>query len=52
LEVDGGIDVETAPLAAAAGANVLVAGTAVFDEREGVAAAINRLQASIKRVEI
>ena len=30
LEVDGGIDPETAPLAIAAGADVLVAGTAVF----------------------
>lgn len=30
LQVDGGINVETAKLAAAAGANVLVAGTATF----------------------
>jgi ribulose-phosphate 3-epimerase len=30
IEVDGGIDAETAPLAVNAGANVLVAGTAVF----------------------
>ena len=30
LEIDGGITVETAPLAVAAGANVLVAGNAVF----------------------
>ena len=30
LEVDGGIDVATAPLAISAGANVLVAGTATF----------------------
>ena len=30
IEVDGGIDPETAPLAVSAGANVLVAGTAVF----------------------
>jgi ribulose-phosphate 3-epimerase len=30
LQVDGGIDPSTAPLAAAAGANVLVAGSAVF----------------------
>jgi len=51
LEVDGGIDAETAPAAAAAGANVLVAGTAVFDEREGVTAAMNRLQAGVKRLE-
>src|SRR5256712_6506100 len=47
LEVDGGIDAETAPLAVAAGANVLVAGTAIFGEGEGVAAAMNRLRASI-----
>ena len=31
LEVDGGINFETAPLAIAAGADVLVAGTATFD---------------------
>ena len=30
LEVDGGIDAQTAPLAKAAGANVLVAGSSVF----------------------
>ena len=30
IEVDGGINIETAPLAAAAGANLLVAGSAVF----------------------
>jgi ribulose-phosphate 3-epimerase len=52
LEVDGGIDAETAPLAAAAGANVLVAGTAVFGEGEGVAAAMNRLRARIKQMEV
>ena len=38
LEVDGGIDAVTAPLAVAAGANVLVAGTAIFGDSEGVAA--------------
>jgi ribulose-phosphate 3-epimerase len=52
LEVDGGVDAETAPLAAAAGANVLVAGTAVFGADEGVAAAMNRLRASIKQMEV
>jgi len=46
LEVDGGIDEETAPLAVVAGANVLVAGTSVFGDREGVAVAIKRLQAT------
>jgi ribulose-phosphate 3-epimerase len=30
IEVDGGIDTETAPVAAAAGANVFVAGNAIF----------------------
>jgi len=44
LEVDGGIDPETAPLAIAAGANVLVAGTAVFMNSQGVAAGMKRLQ--------
>ena len=51
VEVDGGIDAETAPLAVAAGANVLVVGTAVFGANEGVAAAMNRLRASVKQVE-
>lgn len=32
IEVDGGIDVTTAPLVAEAGANVLVAGSAIFGE--------------------
>ncbi len=51
LEVDGGIDPQTAPLAVAAGANVLVAGTAVFGERDGVAAAMNRLCGSVEWLE-
>jgi len=44
IEVDGGIHEKTAPLVAEAGANVLVAGSAVFDSKDGVAAAIRRLQ--------
>ena len=44
IEVDGGIDPETAPLAVAAGADVLVAGSAVFNETESVTAAMRRLQ--------
>lgn len=39
LEVDGGIDRETAPQAVSAGANVLVAGTAVFRGGPGAYAA-------------
>jgi ribulose-phosphate 3-epimerase len=46
LEVDGGIDATTAPLVVDAGANVLVAGSAIFGEREGVIAAMNRLRAA------
>lgn len=44
VEVDGGIDVHTAPQVVAAGATVLVAGTAVFGAPEGVTAAIRRLR--------
>jgi ribulose-phosphate 3-epimerase len=51
VEVDGGIDAATAPLAVEAGANILVAGTAIFGEGETVAAAMDRLRASINRLE-
>lgn len=51
LEVDGGIDAETAPLVVAAGANVLVAGSAIFGESDTVAAAVDRLRAGIQRRE-
>ncbi|HYV75481.1 MAG TPA: ribulose-phosphate 3-epimerase [Candidatus Binatia bacterium] len=50
VEVDGGIDAETAPLAVTMGANILVAGTAVFGENEGVAAAMERLRAAIPQL--
>jgi ribulose-phosphate 3-epimerase len=43
LEVDGGIDERTAPLAVAAGANVLVAGNGVFKHPQGPAAAVRSL---------
>jgi pentose-5-phosphate-3-epimerase len=45
VEVDGGIDAETAPLAVRAGATVLVAGSAVFGGSDGVTWAIGRLRA-------
>ena len=38
LEVDGGVDAETAPLCIQAGANVLVAGSAVFGKPDRAAA--------------
>jgi ribulose-phosphate 3-epimerase len=50
LEVDGGIDATTVPMVVAAGANVLVAGSAVFDESLGVIAAMNRLRAAVNHV--
>jgi ribulose-phosphate 3-epimerase len=49
LEVDGGVDATTAPLAVAAGADVLVAGSAVFNDGESVTAAMQRLRAAAKR---
>lgn len=49
LEVDGGIDAVTGPLAVYAGANVLVAGTSIFGESDGVAAAMERLRTAIKQ---
>jgi ribulose-phosphate 3-epimerase len=48
LEVDGGIEPHTASLAVEAGARVLVAGSAVFGVREGVAAGIERIRASLR----
>ena len=51
LEVDGGIDAATAHLAVEAGAKILVAGTAIFGTREGVAASMNGLRASLHLVE-
>jgi len=47
LEVDGGIDVKTAPRAVEAGAGVLVAGTSVFGHRQGPAAGVRSLLRSV-----
>jgi ribulose-phosphate 3-epimerase len=44
IEVDGGIDADTAPVVAGAGASVLVAGTAVFNHPAGIAAGIAALR--------
>ena len=48
LEVDGGVDATTAPLAVAAGADVLVAGSAIFNDGKGVTAAMERLRAAAR----
>src|SRR5207247_385756 len=49
LEVDGGIDSTTAPLTVEAGANVLVAGSAIFSVKEAVPIAMQRIKAAIER---
>ena len=48
IEVDGGIHEATAPLAVKAGANLLVAGSAVYNEKESVEQAITRLRHAIQ----
>jgi ribulose-phosphate 3-epimerase len=49
LEVDGGIESHTAPLVVAAGARVLVAGSALFGAPEGLIPAMQRLRESVTR---
>jgi ribulose-phosphate 3-epimerase len=48
IEVDGGIDAKTIADAATAGANVFVAGTAVFGAKNGPTAAVKELQGLVK----
>jgi ribulose-phosphate 3-epimerase len=50
VEVDGGINLQTAPQVVEAGADVLVAGTAVFDHPQGIAMAIHELLAACQAV--
>ena len=47
IEVDGGINTETAAKAVAAGADVLVAGAAVFNGNDSVAEAIRKIRNSL-----
>jgi len=47
IEVDGGIHEATAPLVVKAGANLLVAGSAVYNQQESVAQAIARLKNAV-----
>jgi len=49
LEVDGGVDVTTGPLAAAAGADVLVARTCVFAHPGGPAEGVRALREAVRR---
>jgi ribulose-phosphate 3-epimerase len=47
IEVDGGIHEGTVPLVVQAGANLLVAGSAVYNQRESVAQALAKLRKAI-----
>jgi ribulose-phosphate 3-epimerase len=47
IEVDGGIDAKSAPLVVKAGASVLVAGSAVFGNKQGIAAGIRAIRQAI-----
>lgn len=48
IEVDGGIDAETAPACVEAGARLLVAGTSVFRHPGGVAAGMEAIRIAIR----
>ncbi len=48
LEVDGGINAETAPKVVQAGARVLVAGAAIFNSEQTVEEALGRIRASLE----
>lgn len=50
LAIDGGVNYETAPLAVRAGANVLVAGSAIYGQRD-IKQAIEKLRRSILGIE-
>ena len=44
IEIDGGIDFETAPLAIKAGANILVSGTTIFKDPKNIPSSIEKLR--------
>ncbi len=47
IEVDGGIDVTTAPSTVQAGANILIAGSAVFGHPQGIASGISAIRQAL-----
>jgi ribulose-phosphate 3-epimerase len=49
LEVDGGLNTDTTPLAVQAGASVIVAGSAIYNDRESVGTACQHLLQIIKQ---
>lgn len=50
LELDGGIDATTAPLGVAAGADVLVVGSAIYGKNVEISSAMKQLQTAIQPV--
>ena len=48
IQVDGGINADTAPAAVTAGATILVAGSAVFNKTDSVETAMRQLRGSIR----
>ena len=51
IQVDGGIDSQTAPLAAKAGAEVFVAASAIFKHEQGIAEGITAIRNSLEHQE-
>ena len=49
VQVDGGVDVHTAPIVAEAGATVVVAGSAVFGHPDGAGAGVRALRDSLAK---
>jgi len=47
IEVDGGIDAQSAPLVVDAGASVLVAGSAIFGDKDGILGGVKKIQTSL-----
>jgi ribulose-phosphate 3-epimerase len=50
LELDGAIDATTAPLGVAAGADVLVVGSAIYNKNVEISSAMKQLRAAIQPV--
>ncbi len=50
MEVDGGINPDTAPLVAQAGANILVAGSAIFNDNASVAENVARIRERVSGI--
>lgn len=48
LELDGGIDATTAPLGVAAGADVLVVGSVIYNKNVEVGSAMKQLHAALQ----